>query len=95
MTGLAVLMEDKDMKKRMRTREIIGLDESVEEFFWSGWPERGTAGWSLRTSRFFDQGQEIRAAWAQHKHYFLNKWKTEKRKGIPFVLSKEFFIDLQ
>jgi len=81
-------------QKRRHIFKGIHLDPTIEEFFWSGWPDRDTPGWGLRTSRFFDRGQEIRDAWMQHKDFLLNKWKTEKRKGAPFVFSKEFFIDL-
>jgi hypothetical protein len=81
-------------QKRKHIFKGISLEPSIEKFFFDGWPDRDTSGWGLRTSRFFDRGQEIRDAWKQHKDYLLNKWKTEGRKGIPFVLSKEFFIDL-
>ena len=71
--------------RRRRNNESIPLDESIERFLLTGEAERDTPGWSLRTSRFFDQGAEIRRVWEQHRDFLLKKWKAEKRKGRPWV----------
>jgi hypothetical protein len=74
--------------KRQHKYKGIPLDPSIEEFFWGGFPDRGTPGWSLKTSRFFDEGQEIADAWKQHKKFLLNKWQSEGRTETPFILSE-------
>jgi hypothetical protein len=63
----------------------IPLDDSVEHFLLTGDATRGTPGWALRVSRFFDCGAAIRAAWAQHKDALMTKWRTEKRRGLPWA----------
>jgi hypothetical protein len=63
--------------RRKRIREIIALDESIEQLFLTGICERNTPGWRLRVSRFFDQGAELKEAWEAHKGYLLRKWKAE------------------
>ena len=75
-----------NLKRRTRARTGIELDESIEEFFFTGEAEPGTPGHSLKVSRFFDDSQgRIGEAWAQHREYLLKKWKAEKRKGKPWI----------
>ncbi|MDA8124030.1 MAG: hypothetical protein M0009_02415 [Deltaproteobacteria bacterium] len=73
------------LKRRARARQDIILDESVSRFLLTGEAERGTPGWSLRVSRFFDQGEKIRLAWAQHREFLLAKWRKEKNRGLPWA----------
>jgi hypothetical protein len=73
--------------KRKHRYEGIFLDSSIEEFFFTGKADRKTPGWNLRTSRFFG-GPEIRDAWMQHGPYLLEKWRSEGRKGQPWILGE-------
>jgi len=75
-------------QKRKRTSNNTMLDESIEQFFLTGNPKRGTLGWNLRTSRFFDGGQEILTVWLEHRQYLLSKWKHEKRTGLSYAEQK-------
>jgi hypothetical protein len=75
--------------KRSHAYQGIALDPSIEDFFWSGEPARNTPGWSLKVSHFFDDYKNnITDAWLQHRDYLLEKWKTEKRKGTPWIMGK-------
>ena len=67
------------LKPRKTRKRNIELDESLENFFLTGKAERGTAGWNLRLSRFFDGGEKIRLAWLQSRKFLLRKWKSEGR----------------
>ena len=71
--------------KRKRTSNNTIIDDSIEEFFLTGAPERGTAGWDLRTSRFFDNGLKILTVWLEHRDYLLSKWKREKRSSLSYA----------
>ena len=72
-------------QRRARTREGIALDGSIEEFLFTGEAERGTPAWELRTSRFFDQGAEIRRAWEQHREYLLAQWISQHPGTRPWA----------
>ena len=75
-------------QKRKRTSNSSMLDASIEQFFLTGTCERDTEGWSLRTSRFFDCGDEIIKVWNEHRDFLLSKWKSEKRPGISWAAVK-------
>ena len=72
-------------RKIQQKRPRIALDESMVTLFLYGLCDRGTSGWDLRVSRFFDQGRGLKAAWAQHEAFLMAKWHTEKNDDEPFI----------
>jgi hypothetical protein len=75
-------------KKRTprKRKDIIPLDESVKEFLLYGTAERGTPGYSLKCSRFFDDSRgDIEKAWTQHKEVLMAEWKKQKRPELPWA----------
>ena len=76
-------------QKRKRTSNSTMLDDSIEEFFYSGNPPRDSPGWSLRISRFFvDSCDEILTVWLEHRDFLLSKWLKEKRSGLSWAEQK-------
>ena len=67
--------------KRMRQGDIY-FDETIRQFLLYGVAARGTPGWRLRTSRFFDDGDEIRSTWQRHKADLMKEWPGP---GLPWV----------
>jgi len=62
------------------------LDETIRDFLFYG-PDfeipRGSPGWSLRITRFFE-GSEIRDVWLEHCETLMLEWKKTKRPGLPW-----------
>jgi hypothetical protein len=72
--------------RRTRTRQSIGLDDTIKVFLFSGKkPERDTPAWDLYVSRHFDGMTKIRAAWEEHREFLLKEWKKAGRKGRPWA----------
>ncbi len=69
----------------MRKKETIDLDETIKRFLLTGEAERGTPGWDLMVSHFFDDTQdEIEKAWEAHKEPLMAEWEAQGCEGEPF-----------
>jgi hypothetical protein len=69
--------------RKIRSRNIE-LDETVKEFLLSGnKPERGTPGWDLYVSRFFDR-DSIKKAWRKHSEEVMADWITKNPCSKPW-----------
>lgn len=66
-------MARRPAKQKIR-KDVIPLDESIREFLFYGTAEKGTTGWELETSKFFDQGRAITEAWEAHKPALMGEW---------------------
>ena len=75
--------------KRQRGRESTTLDESAARFLLSGEAERGTAGWDLKILRHFDQGEQIKKVWAEHRAEILPDWLKKNPGCLPWA--EEYF----
>ena len=57
------------IKPKKPKKEKYPIDETVLKYLRTGEePERGTLGWDLSTSRFFDDGELIRKVIEEYKH---------------------------
>jgi len=61
---------------RGRRHDIPCLDETVLQFLLTGEVARGTPGWSLKVSRFFDGGQLI----DETRNFYRDEIEAEKMR---------------
>ena len=74
--------------KRKRVSSFL-LDKTIIDFLLTGeTPERDTPGWKLYVSRFFDDGEKIRATWLQYREILLKEWKETGKTGLPWAEKK-------
>ena len=60
--------------RRTRSIKKSMIDPSIILFLLHGEVKKGTAAWTLYLSRFFDECQEIKRTWREHKKELLKSW---------------------
>ena len=70
--------------RRTRSIKKSMIDPSIIVFLLHGEAKKGTAAWTLYLSRFFDECQEIKRTWREHKKELIADWIKKKPCSRPF-----------